>query len=99
MTDGSAEGALGAFAELFGLAAPEPEEDRPEPSRRGLFRRLRESIASSQSQAISPQLAGIYQSKMVTDDLWDDLEEALIMAHLGMVKRVEQGAVAVVIVV
>ncbi len=84
MTDGPAEGALGAFAELFGLAAPEPEDARPEPSRRGLFRRLRESIASSQSQAISPQLAGIYQAKMVTDDLWDDLEEALIMADCGM---------------
>ncbi|MBM3633679.1 MAG: signal recognition particle-docking protein FtsY [Actinobacteria bacterium] len=84
MTDGAPDGGLGAFAELFGLAAPEAEDDHPGPARRGLFRRLREGITSSQSQAISPQLAGIYRSKMVTDELWQDLEEALIMADCGM---------------
>ncbi|MBM3665146.1 MAG: signal recognition particle-docking protein FtsY [Actinobacteria bacterium] len=66
------------------MAAPEAEDDHPGPARRGLFRRLREGITSSQSQAISPQLAGIYRSKMVTDELWQDLEEALIMADCGM---------------
>ncbi len=83
MTDGSAEGALGAFAELFGLEPPPAPDDAPAP-RRGLFRRLRESIAASQAQPISPQLAGIYQSKLVSDETWDDLEEALVLADCGM---------------
>lgn len=74
---------LSAFAVLFDLAPPEaPSADVP--ARKGLFRRLREAVVASQSQAISPQLAGIYQSKLVDDDTWDELEEALIMADCGM---------------
>ena len=84
MSRGQDDPGLGPFAELFGLSAPQAAEPDPEPRRRGLFRRLREGIASSQSQAISPQLAGIYQSSLVSDDTWDDLEEALIMADCGM---------------
>ena len=84
MSDGQADADLGAFAGLFGLQPPAGALDDGEPRRRGLFRRLRDAVASSQSQAISPQLAGIYQSKLVSDDTWDDLEEALIMADCGM---------------
>jgi fused signal recognition particle receptor len=75
---------LSAFATLFGLGAPDAAPPDPEPSRRGLFRRLRENLAASQSQAISPQLAGIYASALVSDDTWDDLEEAPILADCGM---------------
>lgn len=83
MTGGEAGQQLSAFAALFELAPPDaPADDQP--ARKGLFRRLREAVAASQSQAISPQLAGIYQSKLVDDDTWDDLEEALIMADCGM---------------
>jgi fused signal recognition particle receptor len=74
---------LGAFAALFGLAPPAAAAGQA-PERKGLFRRLREAVAASQSQAISPQLAGIYQAKLVDSDTWDDLEEALIMADCGM---------------
>ena len=83
MSDAGGGADLGAFAELFGLEAPAVPDDAPAP-RRGLFRRLRESIAASQAQPISPQLAGIYQSKLVSDDTWDDLEEALVLADCGM---------------
>jgi len=83
MSDTGGAADLGAFAELFGLEAPAVPDDAPAP-RRGLFRRLRESIAASQAQPISPQLAGIYQSKLVSDDTWDDLEEALVLADCGM---------------
>ena len=72
-----------AWAELFGLAPPEPEEEDT-PRRRGLFRRLRENLAAGPRQTISPQLAGIYQGKLVTAETWDDLEEALISADCGM---------------
>ena len=83
MSDTGGAADLGAFAELFRLEAPAVPDDAPAP-RRGLFRRLRESIAASQAQPISPQLAGIYQSKLVSDDTWDDLEEALVLADCGM---------------
>jgi fused signal recognition particle receptor len=80
----AADAGLAAFAALFGLDAPDSAPPDPEPRRRGLFRRLRENLTSSQSQAISPQLAGIYASTLVSDDTWDDLEEALILADCGM---------------
>jgi len=83
MSDAAGGADLGAFAELFGLEPPPAPDDAPAP-RRGLFRRLRESIEASQAQPISPQLAGIYQSKLVSDDTWDDLEEALVLADCGM---------------
>lgn len=83
MSDAGGGADLGAFAELFGLEPPPAPDEAPAP-RRGLFRRLRESIAASQAQPISPQLAGIYQSKLVSDDTWDDLEEALVLADCGM---------------
>jgi fused signal recognition particle receptor len=83
MSDAAGGADLGAFAELFGLEPPPAPDDAAAP-RRGLFRRLRESIAASQAQPISPQLAGIYQSKLVSDDTWDDLEEALVLADCGM---------------
>ncbi|MEO2138740.1 MAG: signal recognition particle-docking protein FtsY [Thermoleophilia bacterium] len=83
MSDAGGGADLGAFAELFGLEPPPAPDDAPA-LRRGLFRRLRESIAASQAQPISPQLAGIYQSKLVSEDTWDDLEEALVLADCGM---------------
>ncbi len=84
MSAGRDDRGLGAFAELFGLSVPDVPPPDDQPRRRGLFRRLREGLAASQSQAISPQLAGIYQSALVSDDTWDDLEEALIVADCGM---------------
>jgi fused signal recognition particle receptor len=72
-----------AWAELFGLAPPEPDEEDA-PRRKGLFSRLRKNLAAGPRQTISPQLAGIYAPKLVTAETWDDLEEALITADCGM---------------
>ena len=73
------------WAELFELpienAAP---EDVEAPKRRGMFGRLRDSLGGGTQNAISPQLAAIYAPKLVTEDTWDDLEEALILADCGM---------------
>lgn len=73
------------WAELFELPvadAPVAVEDAPK--RQGFFRRLRDSLGGGTEQAISPQLAAIYAPRLVTEDTWDDLEEALIMADCGM---------------
>ncbi len=75
---------LAQWAELFELpleAAAEEELD--EPRRRGMFGRLREKLTAPR-QAISPQLAAIYAPKLVDEDTWADLEEALILADCGM---------------
>jgi fused signal recognition particle receptor len=70
-----------AWAELFELAPPAAEE---EPStRRGLFTRLRENLTKPR-QTISPQLAGIFAPRLVTADTWDELEDALISADVGV---------------
>lgn len=53
-----------------------------------MFRRLRESLTQPR-QAISPQLAGIYASKLVTEDLWEELEDALLTADCGMAATME----------
>ncbi len=79
-TDGGSTADREAWAELFGLAPPPAEE---EPRRRGLMARLRENLTKPR-QTISPQLAGIYQGKLVTAETWDELEEALIGADCGM---------------
>lgn len=73
---------LAAFAALFGLDAP-PETATDAPARRGLLARLRENLTRPR-QAISPQLAGIYASRLISEDTWEELEEALITADCGV---------------
>jgi fused signal recognition particle receptor len=70
------------WAEMFGLEPP-AAEDVAAPRRRGLLGRLRENL-SRPRQAISPQLAGVFAGKLITQETWDDLEEALITADCGM---------------
>jgi fused signal recognition particle receptor len=73
-----------AWAELFGLPIPEDEpEDEEGGRRRGLFARLRENLTRPR-QAISPQLAGIFAPKLVTEETWEDLEDALVASDCGM---------------
>jgi fused signal recognition particle receptor len=70
-----------AWAELFELAdAPAAEES---PGRRGLFARLRENLTKPR-QTISPQLAGIFAPVLLTAETWDELEDALIGADVGV---------------
>jgi fused signal recognition particle receptor len=71
-----------AWSELFGLA-PEPAEDAEGGGgRRGLFSRLRANLTKPR-QAISPQLAGVFAPRLITQDTWDELEEALIASDCG----------------
>jgi fused signal recognition particle receptor len=71
-----------AWAELFELEPP-PSEEEAAPRRRGLLGRLRESLTKPR-QTVSPQLAGVFSGKLVTEEDWEALEEALITADCGM---------------
>ncbi len=71
------------WAEFFGLLPPVADQDPEEPRRRGLFSRLREGLTRPR-QAISPQLAGIFEGKLVEESSWEDLEDALIGADCGV---------------
>jgi fused signal recognition particle receptor len=68
------------------------EEEAPE--RRGVFRRLRESLAKSR-QALSEEISASLFDR-IDDETWELLEEALILADVGapttaaVVERLEQ---------
>ena len=83
MTEQDGGEGLAAFAALFGLDAPVQDAAPEEGGKRGLFRRLKENLTKPR-QAISPQLAGVYQSKLVSEDTWEEMEEALITADCGV---------------
>lgn len=78
MSDDDA-GGIEAWAELFELELP----PAPEEKKKGLFGRLFNNL-STPRQAISPQIAGIFEGKLVDEDTWEELEEALITADCGM---------------
>jgi fused signal recognition particle receptor len=75
-----------AWAELFGLDPGTADDDSP--GRRGLFARLRENLTKPR-QTISPQLAGIFAPKLVTAATWEELEDALITADVGVETTLE----------
>src|SRR5579885_1872581 len=58
-------------------AAPEPEPER----RRGLFRRLRESMSKTRQALGSEIQATLFAT--LDAETWERLEEALIMADVG----------------
>lgn len=74
---------LAEWAAFFGLPVPQEQTEPEQARKRGVFGRLREKLTAPR-QAISPQLAGIYAPKLVDEDTWADLEEALILADCGM---------------
>lgn len=71
-----------AWAELFGLRNEMPDEAE-EPRRGGLLARLRKNL-SKPRESVSPQLMDIVAAARMTDQTWDDLEEALIGADCGI---------------
>src|SRR4051794_28888831 len=61
-----------------GNGSPETE---PEPQRRGVFKRLRESLSKSR-QALSEEISASLFDR-IDDETWERLEEALILADAG----------------
>ncbi|MFN8216955.1 MAG: signal recognition particle-docking protein FtsY [Solirubrobacterales bacterium] len=68
---------LGSRASANGSAATEPEPEQ----RRGVFRRLRESLSKSR-QALTEELSSSFFDR-IDDETWERLEEALILADAG----------------
>jgi fused signal recognition particle receptor len=67
---------LGARETVSAAAAPEPE-----PERRGVFRRLRESLSKSR-QALTEEISASLFDR-IDEETWERLEEALILADVG----------------
>jgi fused signal recognition particle receptor len=70
--------------------APEPEpEPEPEPveevleTKEGLFARLRKGLSKTHTGFLG-KLGEVISNREINDDLWDEFEETLIMADLGM---------------
>ncbi|MEX2106484.1 MAG: signal recognition particle-docking protein FtsY [Solirubrobacterales bacterium] len=61
-------------------ASPSPETEA-EPQRRGVLRRLRESLAKSR-QALTEEISASLFDR-IDDETWEHLEEALILADAG----------------
>ena len=93
------------WQEIFDLGARGPAKSaaaEAEEERRGVFRRLRESLSKSR-QALSEEISASFFDR-IDDQTWERLEEALIYADAGapttaaVVERLEQeveaGAVA-----
>ncbi len=70
--------------------APEPEPE-PEPgpveevpeTKEGLFARLRKGLSKTHTGFLG-KLGEVISNREINDDLWDEFEETLIMADLGM---------------
>jgi fused signal recognition particle receptor len=67
---------LGSRASANASAAPEPE-----PERRGVFKRLRESLSKSR-QALTEEISASLFDR-IDGETWERLEEALILADAG----------------
>ncbi len=71
-----------AWRDAFDLgtrtATPEPE---PEEARRGVFRRLRESLSKSRQALVEEISASLFDR--IDEETWERLEEALILADVG----------------
>ena len=74
-----------SWQEIFDLGAREPVSvpgaAAVEPERRGVFRRLRESLAKSR-QALTEEVSASFFDR-IDDETWERLEEALILADAG----------------
>jgi fused signal recognition particle receptor len=68
---------LGSRASGNGSAAAEPESEQ----RRGVFRRLRESLSKSR-QALAEEISASFFDR-IDEETWERLEEALILADAG----------------
>jgi fused signal recognition particle receptor len=62
-------------------AGPAPEAAQPEQAPGGLFRRLRENLATSR-KALSAELSASFFDR-IDEHTWERLEEALILADVG----------------
>jgi fused signal recognition particle receptor len=87
-----------SWQEIFDLgsreASPVASDAEPEERRRGVFKRLRESLSKSR-QALAEEISASLFDR-IDEETWERLEEALILADVGapttaeVVERLEQ---------
>jgi fused signal recognition particle receptor len=86
-----------SWQEIFDLGAREAASVEPpesEEQRRGVFRRLRESLSKSRRALVEEVSASLFER--LDEEAWERLEEALILADVGapttaeVVERLEQ---------
>src|SRR4249919_2930455 len=63
------------------VSANASAETEPEPERRGVFKRLRESLSKSR-RALTEEISASFFER-IDDETWERLEEALILADAG----------------
>ncbi len=69
--------------------APETEEPDEEERRKGFFSRLKEGLGKTRS-ALSDKVGEVFKSfKRIDEEFYEELEEALILADIGMTTSVE----------
>lgn len=62
---------------------PEPEVEEVPETKEGLFARLRKGLSKTHTGFLG-KLGEVISNREINDDLWDEFEETLIMADLGM---------------
>ena len=62
---------------------PEPEAEEVPETKEGLFARLRKGLSKTHTGFLG-KLGEVVSNREINDDLWDEFEETLIMADLGM---------------
>jgi fused signal recognition particle receptor len=85
-----------SWQEIFDLGSREPATAPPqdEGERRGVFRRLRESLSKSRQALVEEISSSLFDR--IDEETWERLEEALILADVGapttaeVVERLEQ---------
>src|ERR1044072_2191783 len=74
-----------SWQEIFDLGAreavPVAVEPEDEGKRRGVFRRLRESLSKSRQALVEEISASLFDR--IDEETWERLEEALILADVG----------------
>lgn len=65
------------------LAAPAVTQEQERPTREGFFARLKRSLLKTK-QNLGSGFIGLFRGKKIDDDLFDELEERLLIADVGV---------------
>jgi len=72
-----------ALEPLVSLPALEQQTEQERPTREGFFARLKRSLVKTR-QNLGSGFVGLFRGKKIDDDLFDELEEQLLIADVGV---------------
>ncbi|AHG20471.1 cell division protein FtsY [Chania multitudinisentens RB-25] len=70
-------------AEITALQAPAVTQEQERPTKEGFFTRLKRSLLKTK-QNLGSGFIGLFRGKKIDDDLFDELEEQLLVADVGV---------------